>query len=257
MSPERFRLDGRVAVITGAGSATGLGNAIAVAFAEAGCAVALGDVDAAGAERNATALTSAIGLHMDVTDEASVEQAVKEVEARLGPVDILVNNAGITSATQLWDLTVEEFDRLMAINLRGGFLCLQAVLPGMMSRRYGRLIWISSISGKQGGGVFGRSHYAASKAGIIGLCQGAARELGPYQITSNAIAPGLVLTGLVAKTGGVEAEQRLDARNRELVPLGRSAKPEDIAAAALFLASDEAAYVTGEVMDVNGGLYFD
>jgi 3-oxoacyl-[acyl-carrier protein] reductase len=257
MPRQPFRLDGRVALITGAGSATGIGNAIARSYSEAGCAVTLGDVDGTGAERNAAALTRAIGLRMDVTDETSVRNAVAQAEAQFGQVDILVNNAGITSATKIWDLTFEEFDRLLSINLRGGFLCLKAVLPGMMSRRYGRLIWISSISGKQGGGFFGTSHYAASKAGVIGLCQGAARELGAYQITSNAIAPGLVLTGLVARAGGVEAEQRLDARNRELVPLGRSAQPEDVAAAALYLASDEAAYVTGEVVDVNGGAYFD
>lgn len=256
-----FRLDGRVALITGAGSATGIGHAIAVAFSDSGCAVALGDVDVSGVERNARSLAEkgakAFGVAMDVTDESSVSEAVAQVVARFGPVDILVNNAGITSATKLWDLTIEEFDRLLAINLRGGFLCLQAVLPAMMSRRRGRIIWLSSVAGKQGGGVFGTSHYAASKAGIIGLCQGAARELGPYQITSNAIAPGLVLSGLIAKTGGLEAEQQLDERNRQLVPLGRSGQPEDVSAVALFLASDEAAYITGEVIDVNGGLYFD
>jgi 3-oxoacyl-[acyl-carrier protein] reductase len=223
--------------------------------------VALGDVDAAGAEKNAAGLVErgarALGIALDVTDEASVRDAVARAESELGPVDILVNNAGITSATKIWDLRTEEFDRLLAINLRGGFLCLQAVLPGMMSRRHGRVIWISSVAAKQGGGVFGTSHYAASKAAIIGLCQGVARELGPYQITSNAIAPGMVLTGLVAKTGGEEAERQLDERNRQAVPLGRSALPDDVSAAALFLASDEAAYITGEVLDVNGGLYFD
>jgi NAD(P)-dependent dehydrogenase (short-subunit alcohol dehydrogenase family) len=257
----RFRLDGRVALITGAGSATGIGRAIATAYADAGGSVALGDVDVAGAERNADALSErgakALGIELDVTQEASVAGAVARVESELGAVDILVNNAGITSATRLADLTVEEFDRLMAINLRGGFLCLKAVLPGMMSRRRGRVIWLSSVAAKQGGGVFGTSHYAASKAGIIGLCQGAARELGPHGITSNAIAPSMVLTGLIAKTAGGDVERRLDERNREMIPVGRSATPEDVAAGALFLASDEAAYITGEVLDVNGGLYFD
>jgi 3-oxoacyl-[acyl-carrier protein] reductase len=251
-------LDGRVALVTGGGSATGIGHAIARAFSEAGCAVALGDVDVQGAQRNAAGLNGrGLGLELDVTNERSVNDGVAAAERELGPIDILVNNAGITSATKLPELTVEEFDRLLAINLRGGYLCLRAVIPGMMSRRQGRIIWMSSIAGKQGGGVFGTSHYAASKAGVIGLCQGAARELGPYGITSNAIAPSLVLTGLITKTAGAEAEQRLDERNRDVIPLGRSATPEDVAAAALFLASDEASYITGEVLDVNGGSYFD
>ena len=154
-------------------------------------------------------------------------------------------------------LSVEEFDRLLAINLRGGFLCLRAVVEGMVERRWGRLVWMSSIAGKQGGGVFGTSHYAASKAGVIGLCQGAARELAPYGITSNAIAPSFVQTGLLARTAGAEAERAADERARAAVPAGRSAVPEDVAAAALFLASEEAGYITGEVMDVNGGSYFD
>ena len=209
-------------------------------------------------ERNARGLGGrALGVELDVTEEKSVAAGIATVEAELGRIDILVNNAGITSATKVWELTIEEFDRLFAINVRGGFLCLRAVVSGMMSRRYGRILWLSSIAGKQGGGVFGTSHYAASKAALIGLCQGAARELGPYGITSNAIAPSLVLTGLIAKTAGEEAERRLDERNREVIPLGRSAKPEDIANAALFLASDEASYITGEILDVNGGAYFD
>ena len=250
-----------MALITGGGSSRGIGFAIGRAFAAAGASVALADIDRAGAEKNAAELASggtrALGVAVDITDEASVSAALARVEAELGPVDILVNNAGITSGTKIWDLTLEEYDRLMAINLRGGFLCLRAVMPGMMSRRFGRVIWLSSVAGKQGGGVFGTAHYAASKAGVIGFCQGAARELGPYQITSNAIAPSMVLTGLVARTGGEEAERSLDEQNREQIPLRRSATPQDVAAAALFLASDEAGFITGEVMDVNGGSYFD
>lgn len=261
MPQDVFRLDGRVALITGGGSPSGIGFAIGRAFAKAGAAVALADINLAGAEKNAAELASAgtraLGVAVDITDEASVSGALARVEAALGPVDILVNNAGITSGTKIWDLTLEEYDRLMAINLRGGFLCLRAVMPGMMSRRFGRVIWLSSVAGKQGGGVFGTTHYAASKAGVIGFCQGAARELGPYQITSNAIAPSMVLTGLVARTGGEEAERSLDEQNREQIPLRRSATAQDVAAAALFLASDEAGFITGEVMDVNGGSYFD
>ena len=258
MAQAPFRLDGRVALVTGAGSATGLGRAIAAALLGAGARVALGDVDLEGARANARALgAGAHALEMDVTDQASVEAAVAETAGVLGPVDILVNNAGITAPTPLPDLSVEEFDRLLAINLRGGFLCLKAVLPGMVAGGYGRLIWISSVAGKQGGGVVGTAHYAASKAGVIGLCQAAARELGRHGITSNAIAPGLILTGIADKAAGPGAEARVEARISALSPLGRAGRVEDVAAAAVFLASEESGYVTGEVVDVNGGIYFD
>ena len=154
-----------------------------------------------------------------MTQPESVAAVVAAVEQQFGPVDILVNNAGITRSTLLWETSLDEFDQVMAINLRGGFVCLQAVLPGMMRRRWGRIIWLSSLAGKQGGGVFGTAHYAASKAGVIGLCQSAARQLGPYGITSNAIAPGLVLTGLVPRTGGAETADRLKQDVERSVPL--------------------------------------
>ena len=127
----------------------------------------------------------------------------------------------------------------------------------MKDRLWGRVIWLSSVAGKQGGGIFGSTHYATSKAAVIGLCQGAARELGPFGITSNAIAPGLTLTGMVAAASTLEREAEILERVRASVPLRRAAEPEDVAAAALFLASDEASYITGEILDVNGGAYFD
>jgi 3-oxoacyl-[acyl-carrier protein] reductase len=253
-----FRLDGRVALVTGAGSPDGIGRAIARLFASAGACVGLVDQDATGAEANAAAIGErALGAFADVTQPESVAAAVAAVEQRFGPVDILVNNAGITRSTPLWETPLEEFDQVLAINLRGGFVCLQALLSGMMRRRWGRIIWLSSIAGKQGGGVFGTAHYAASKAGVIGLCQSAARQLGPYGITSNAIAPGLVLTSLLPRTGGAETADRLKQDVERSVPLRRAATPEDIANVALFLASDAASYVTGEIVDVNGGAYFD
>lgn len=250
-----------MALVTGAGSERGIGREIATLYARMGAAVVLGDVNRAGAEANAAAIRAAGGRALagalDVTDEDSIQSLVEAGASAFGTVDILVNNAGITSGTKIWELSVQEFDRVLGINLRGGFLAVKAVIPGMMEKRWGRIVWLSSIAGKTGGGVFGASHYAASKAGVIGLCQGIARELGPYGITSNAIAPTLVLTGLVARTGSAEIEQALDERNRASLPIGRSAEPADVAAAALFLASEEASFITGEVMDVNGGAYFD
>ena len=247
-------LTGKVALVTGAGSSRGLGNAIARSLAGAGATVVLADVDLDGAARNAALIGEAArAVLMDVTDERSVQASVHEI----GRVDILVNNAGITQRTPIWELSIADFDRLLSINLRGGFVCLKAVVAGMMTRRWGRIIWISSVAGKQGGGIIGTAHYAASKAGVIGLCQAAARELGPYGITSNAIAPGFILTGIATKAIGADQERELDRAIIDAAPVGRSGQPEDVANAALFLASPEASYVTGEVMDVNGGIYFD
>ena len=202
-------LRGRLALITGAGSDRGLGYAIARALASAGAEVVLSDIDVEGARRNAAAIgASARAVALDVTSEASVAEAVSEV----GRVDILVNNAGITQRRAIWELSVDEFDRVLAINLRGGFLCLGAVVKGMMERRWGRVIWISSVAGKQGGGIIGTAHYAASKAGVIGLCQAAARELGPFGITSNAIAPGFILTGIATRSVDAQAEREMDEK---------------------------------------------
>lgn len=254
-----FRLDGRVALVTGAGSQRGIGREIARAYVRAGAQVALADVDGNGAQRNAAELGEpAIGLQMDITDPGSVARGVAEARKRLGPVQILVCNAGISRSTPLWDVSLEEFDHVMGVNVRGGFICLKAVLPDMRGAGWGRVIWLTSIAGKQGGGIFGATHYACSKAALIGLCQGAARELGPFGVTSNAIAPSMIDTEIFQAAGAPPGlKEEIAERVRTTVPVRRVGVTADIAAAALFLASEEAGYVTGEVMDVNGGAYFD
>lgn len=253
-----FRLDGRVALVTGAGSDRGIGREVARVYAAAGARVALADVDGEGARRNAREIgAAAVAVQMDVTEPDSVRTATQEARDRLGPIDILVNSAGMTRGAALWETPLELFDRIQAVNVRGGWLCLQAVTGDMRSRGWGRVVWLSSVAGKQGGGVFGSTAYATSKAAVIGLCQGAARELGPFGITSNAIAPGLVATGLVeAEVGRVRLDE-LAGRIVEATPTRRSSESRDIAAAALFLASEEARQVNGEILDVNGGFYFD
>lgn len=254
-----FRLDGRVALVTGAGSDRGIGRAVAAALAGAGARVALADMDGEGARRNAAALgEGALGLAVDVTDPTSVARAVAEVRDRLGPVDVLVCAAGISRSTPIDELSLQEFDQVMSVNVRGGFICLQAVLPDMRAHGWGRVVFLGSQAGKQGGGVFGSTHYACSKAALRGLCQGAARELGPAGVTCNVIAPGMVDTGIFA-AGGAPPERvaELTARVAAATPTRRIARPDDIAAVALFLASEAAGHVTGEVLDVNGGAYFD
>ena len=198
-----LRLDGKVALVTGAASERGIGRAIARRLAAAGAQLVVGDLDEAGGPRPPASAPRTVRQAWRcgwTSPMRPISAAFKQAVERFGRVDILVNNAGISSPTRAWDLTVEEFDRMMAINLRGGFLCARAAMPLMMQQRWGRLIWLASVAAKIGGGLFGTSHYAASKAGVIGLCQGLARELAPFGITSNAIAPGFVDTDIAART---------------------------------------------------------
>ena len=256
-----LRLDGRVALVTGGGSARGLGRAIAARLASAGASLVVGDLDEAGARETAALCEQdgpgAVAVRMDVTDEASVAAAFAAAVERFGAVDVLVNNAGISESTPAWEIDLPAFDRVIGVNLRGGFICARAAMPAMMERRWGRIIWISSVAGKMGGGIFGSAHYAASKAGVIGLCQGLARQLGQYGITSNAVAPGMIDTEIASRIVGEDAWAAVRERVLPSVPVGRVGSPSDVAAAVHFLATDAASYVNGEIMDVNGGVYFD
>ncbi|POF91067.1 hypothetical protein BGP80_18635 [Pseudomonas putida] len=249
-----FSLAGRTALVTGA--ARGIGHAIAVALGHCGAQVALADLDPIAAERAAEALRAqgiqAIGVAVDVAQEEQVLAMVDEVERLLGPVDILVNNAGIVSTVPLLELTTAEWNRVMAIDLNSVFFCTKAVLPGMMDRRCGRIINIASVAGKRGGGLLGNSCYAAAKGAVIALTKGLAREAGPFDITVNAVSPALTDTEMTSVLAP-QARAQLLAQ----MPLGRAGTPRDIAAAVCFLASAEAGFVTGEIMDVDGGFMRD
>ena len=245
-----FDLTGKTAVVTGAGR--GIGRSIAVALASRGALVVPADVVRPGpAEGEAPPAGSGRVTDvvlMNVTDAAGAEEAFGGILAEHGRIDILVNNAGITRDQLLMRMKREDWDRVLEVNLTGAFVCTQAVLRPMMKQRAGRIISISSVVGQMGNA--GQSNYAASKAGLIGFSKSVAREVASRNITVNVVAPGLIATAMTrALPPAVQAEWQ------SKVPLGRFGTPDDVAATVCFLASDEASYITGQVLAVNGGMY--
>lgn len=243
-------LDGQTAIITGAASARGLGKAMAKLFAEHGARIVILDLDAAQADDAAAEIGDGhIGLACDVTRKQDCDVAVASVLNALGQIDILVNNAGITQPLNIMDISHENYDAVMDVNLLGTLNMSQSVIPHMRERKTGKLINMSSVSAQRGGGIFGGPHYSAAKAGILGLTKAMARELAPDGIRSNAICPGFIATDITA--GKLTAEMM--NMILEGIPMGRAGEASDVAGCALFLASDLSAYVTGAEVDVNGG----
>jgi 3-oxoacyl-[acyl-carrier protein] reductase len=242
------RLSGKVALVTG--GQRGIGSAICQAFAREGAAVAIADVaHGESGQGLAAALLDAGHLAadfaVDVSDEDSVSELLAEVEARFGRVDVLVNNAGISRRVRFLEMTSADWDAMMAVNLRGVFLVTRRAVPLMQAAGGGRIINIASQLGQRGGAFL--AHYCAAKAGVIGFTKALARELAPT-ITVNAIAPGPILTDM---TSGREPEWYRELE-REL-PLGRLGRPDEVAPSAVFLASDEGAFYTGQTLGPNGG----
>ena len=252
-----IKFSGRVALVTGAGSPRGIGRATALTLAREGADVVISDIDLSGAQKVAEEIRSlgrrSLAIQADVTKEEEVANLVNRVLQEFGRIDILVNNAGITQPKRVLDITSSDWDRLLAVNLKGTFLCSKAVLPAMMKQGYGRIVNLSSVSAKRGGGVFGGAHYSAAKAGILGFAKALAREVASYGITVNSVAPGLVLTDI---RGGVEDPEKQKEMSMD-IPCKRLGMPEEIGAAIAFLASEEAAYITGEEIDINGGSHMD
>lgn len=247
-------LKGEIAVVTGAASRRGLGRAIAQLFAEHGAKVAVLDTDGEGAQRVAADLgISHRAYRCDVTKAADVEAAISRTAQELGPPSILVNNAGITQPKRIAEITEKDYDAVLDVSLRGSLLCSKAVIPHMLRLGKGSIICMSSVSAKRGGGIFGGPHYCAAKAGLLGLTRALARDLAPHGIRVNALAPGLIDTDI---TQGKLTDD-LRAQIIATIPMGRLGLPLDVAKACLFFASDLSGYVTGEVMDVNGGMHID
>jgi len=242
-------LEGRVALVTGASQ--GIGHACALHLARQGASVAVAARNQQKLDELVAAITAANGkaaaFPVDVADEDQVKSAVKSAIAHFGKIDILVNNAGITRDQLVMRMKRADWDAVLNTNLTSAFLCIQAVIPSMLKQRWGRIINITSIFGQMG--QAGQANYAASKAGLIGLTMAIAREVASRNITSNAIAPGFIETSMTA----VLSDDFKQAAVKQ-IPLGRVGTPEDIASAVAFLASDEASYITGHVLNVNGGM---
>ena len=247
-------LNGKTVIVTGA--ASGIGLATAQRFARDGAKVAIWDINEEAAQRAVAELVAtgakAIASRVDVSKRAQVDAAVERVRAEFGPVQVLVNNAGITDFRAFMDTTEEDWDRVMTVNLKSMLVCTQAVLPDMLTAKWGRIINISSSSAQTGSARM--TAYAASKGGVIAFTKALAQELASKGITVNNIPPGFVDTPMLRGEGVAGLGAGVDAVAARS-PMGRPGRPENIAAAAAFLASDDADYITGHTLSVNGGRY--
>lgn len=247
-------LNGKVALVTGASS--GIGRVIALKLAGLGAKVAVNYIDIANIKADAEKVVAEIkaaggeagAFAADVANEESVNNMIKEIEGALGTVDILVNNAGITQDTLIMRMKVEQWERVLDVNLKGAFICTKSVLKGMMKNRYGKIVNIASVVGFSGNS--GQANYSASKAGLVGLTKTSAQELAGRGIRVNAVAPGFIKTAMTE----VLPQNVIDAMLAK-ISLGTLGEAEDVANAVVFLASPESDYITGNTIHVNGGMY--
>lgn len=246
----------RVAIVTGSGSSRGIGRTIASTFARLGAAVVVADMNEEGIKETVDAITEAggkaMGVMVNVTSQESVDNMVAKTLEEYGRVDVLINNAGISQKVTVEDMTLEDMTRIFNVNMFGLFLCTQAVMKPMKEQKYGRVVSLSSVSAKRGGGVFGGAHYSASKAAVLGFSKNLAREVAMDGITVNCVTPGLVNTDIWKSLPENVASGVIAG-----IPMGRPGETREVAAAIAFLASEEASYITGEEIDINGGSHMD
>ena len=246
----------QVVLVTGAGSAKGMGRVIAQTFGKQGAKVVICDINQAGCDANVEEMKKmcidATGYAANLTDPEAVKELVNTIVDKYGRIDVLVNNAGISQKVTVADMTLDDIKRIFNVNMFGLFLITQAVCEVMKKQKYGRIVHLSSVSGKRGGGVFGGAHYSASKAAVLGFSKNLAREVSSYGITTNCVCPGLINTEIWKSLPKEQADAVIDG-----IPMGRPGEPQEVADAIVFLASKEASYITGEEIDINGGSHMD
>lgn len=248
--------NGQVVIVTGSGSPKGIGRTIAQTFARQGATVVLTDINQAGLDANVQEIEAlggkAYGVAGNICDKASVDALVADVMAKYGRIDVLVNNAGISQKVTVADMTMADMQKIFTVNMFGLFQITQAVCEVMKKQHYGRIVHLSSVSGKRGGGVFGGAHYSASKAAVLGFSKNLAREVSQYGITTNCVCPGLINTEIWKSMPKEQADAVIAG-----IPMGRPGETQEVADAIVFLASKEASYITGEEIDINGGSHMD
>ncbi|MGF7003972.1 3-oxoacyl-[acyl-carrier protein] reductase [Lachnospiraceae bacterium PF1-21] len=251
-----FKFDGQVVIVTGSGSPKGIGKTIAKTFAKQKAAVVIADINEAGVQETVDEIKAAggeaMGVVVNVTSKESVDAMVQAILEAYGRIDVLVNNAGISQKVTVEDMTIEDMRRIFEVNMYGLFLCTQACMKPMREAKYGRIVNLSSVSGKRGGGVFGGAHYSASKAAVLGFSKNLSREISAEGITINSVCPGLINTEIWKSLPKADADKIIDG-----IPMGRPGETQEVADTILFLASKEASYITGEEIDVNGGSHMD
>lgn len=248
--------NGQVVIVTGAGSPKGIGRTIAQTFARQGATVVLTDINQEGVAANAKEIEAmggkAYGVAGNICDKASVDSLIADVMEKYGRIDVLVNNAGISQKVTVADMTMADIQKIFTVNMFGLFQITQAVCEVMKKQNYGRIVHLSSVSGKRGGGVFGGAHYSASKAAVLGFSKNLAREVSQYGITTNCVCPGLINTEIWKSLPKEQADAVIAG-----IPMGRPGETQEVADAIVFLASKEASYITGEEIDINGGSHMD
>lgn len=246
----------QVVIVTGAAAERSIGRTTANLFAQKGATVIVADMDYEKAQESVAEIEAAGGcafpIKVNVTNEEEVNHMVQTTLKKFGRIDVLFNNAGITQPVTLLDTNLEDWNRIIEVNLTGTFLVTKAVLPSMIKNQYGRIINMSSVSGKRGGGVYGGAHYSAAKAGVLGFSKAVAREIMTDGITINSVAPGAIATDIRR-----EFTQEQERATWEAIPMKRPGTAAEVGNAVLFLASKEAAYITGEDIDINGGVHLD
>lgn len=248
--------DGQVVIVTGSGSPKGIGKTIAHTFAKQKAAVVVADMNETGVKDTVASIQAmggeAMGVVVNITDKDSVEAMTKAILDKYGRIDVLVNNAGISQKVTVEDMTLEDMKRIFEVNMFGLFLCTQACMKVMRAQKYGRIVNLSSVSGKRGGGIFGGAHYSASKAAVLAFSKNLSREISAEGVTVNSVCPGLINTEIWKSLPKEDADKVIDG-----IPMGRPGETQEVANAIVFLASKEASYITGEEIDINGGSHMD